>query len=103
MPGLIDCHVHVIHSEVNIRFLEAMPLTLLTARAAARLRAMLDRGFTTVRDTGGCRLGHQDRRRTGLFGRPAPVHRRQSIGPTGGHADGAGAPMSAMRCTAATA
>src|SRR5215831_17227563 len=48
MPGLIDCHVHVIHSEVNIRFLEAMPLTLLTARAATRLRAMLDRGFTTV-------------------------------------------------------
>ena len=25
--GLIDCHVHVIHSEVNIRFMEAMPLT----------------------------------------------------------------------------
>src|SRR5262249_904602 len=57
MPGLIDCHVHVIHSEVNIRFLEAMPLTLLTARASLRLRAMLDRGFTTVRDTGGCDWG----------------------------------------------
>jgi imidazolonepropionase-like amidohydrolase len=57
MPGLIDCHVHVIHSEVNIRLMEAMPLTLLTARAATRLRAMLDRGFTTVRDTGGCDWG----------------------------------------------
>src|SRR6185436_7315467 len=57
IPGLIDCHVHVIHSEVNIRFMEAMPLTLLTARAATRLRAMLDRGFTTVRDTGGCDWG----------------------------------------------
>ena len=29
MPGLIDCHVHAIHSEVNVRFMEAMPLTLI--------------------------------------------------------------------------
>src|SRR2546430_13370240 len=57
MPGLIDCHVHAIHSEVNVRFLEAMPLTLVAARAATRLRAMLDRGFTTVRDTGGAGWG----------------------------------------------
>src|SRR5215510_12471892 len=57
LPGLIDCHVHVIHSEVNVGFLERLPLTLITARAATRLRAMLDRGFTTVRDTGGCDWG----------------------------------------------
>src|SRR6201992_738354 len=43
MPGLIDSHVHAIHSEVNIRAMEALPLTLITARAATRLRAMLDR------------------------------------------------------------
>jgi imidazolonepropionase-like amidohydrolase len=53
MPGLIDCHVHVFLSEVNIRYLEAMPLTTMTAKGAAQARAMLDRGFTTVRDTGG--------------------------------------------------
>ena len=34
MPGLIDCHVHVYLSEVNIRNLEHVPLTLMTARAA---------------------------------------------------------------------
>src|SRR5204863_8558358 len=61
MPGLIDCHVHAIHSEVNVRFMEAMPLTLITARAATRLRAMLDRGFTTVRDTGGADWGMRSR------------------------------------------
>src|SRR3990167_658192 len=33
MPGLIDCHVHVFLSEVNIRNLESVPLTLLTARS----------------------------------------------------------------------
>ena len=34
MPGLIDSHVHVVLSEVVIRNMEAVPLTLMTARAA---------------------------------------------------------------------
>jgi imidazolonepropionase-like amidohydrolase len=87
-PGLIDCHVHVIHSEVNIRFLEAMPLTLLTARAAVRLRAMLDRGFTTVRDTGGCDWGIKTAVEQGHLVGPRLFIAGMSIGPTGGHADG---------------
>ncbi len=57
MPGLIDCHVHVYLSEVNIRNLEHVPLTLMTARAAPLMRGMIDRGFTTVRDTGGADWG----------------------------------------------
>src|SRR5215471_15395482 len=60
MPGLIDCHVHVMLSEVNIRYLEAIPLTMMTVRASALARAMIDRGFTTVRDTGGCDWGMRD-------------------------------------------
>jgi imidazolonepropionase-like amidohydrolase len=88
MPGLIDCHVHVIHSEVNIRFLEAMPLTLLTARAGLRLRAMLDRGFTTVRDTGGCDWGIKTAVEQGYLVGPRLFIAGMSIGPTGGHADG---------------
>jgi imidazolonepropionase-like amidohydrolase len=87
MPGLIDCHVHVMHSEVNIRFLEAMPLTLLTARASIRLRAMLDRGFTTVRDTGGCDWGMKSAVEQGLIAGPRLFIAGKSIGPTGGHAD----------------
>jgi imidazolonepropionase-like amidohydrolase len=88
MPGLIDAHVHVIHSEVNIRFLEAMPLTLLTARAATRLRAMLDRGFTTARDTGGCDWGIKAGVEQGHLIGPRLFIAGQSIGPTGGHSDG---------------
>jgi imidazolonepropionase-like amidohydrolase len=76
MPGLIDCHVHAIHSEVNIRFLEAMPLTLITARAATRLRAMLDRGFTTVRDTGGADWGIKTAIETGHIVGPRLLYRR---------------------------
>jgi len=87
MPGLIDSHVHAMHSEVNIRFLEAMPLTLLTARAATRLRAMLDRGFTTVRDTGGADWGVKTAIETGHIVGPRLYIAGQSIGPTGGHSD----------------
>ncbi len=87
MPGLIDAHVHVIHSEVNVRFLEAMPLTLLTARATVRLRAMIDRGFTTVRDTGGCDWGIKTAVEQGLIAGPRLFIAGKSIGPTGGHSD----------------
>src|SRR5438552_3980323 len=47
MPGLIDAHIHVYLSEVNLGILEGIPLTLMAARAATLMRALLDRGFTT--------------------------------------------------------
>ena len=40
MPGLIDCHVHTHHSEVYINRMEAVPLTLMMARSAGRLKRM---------------------------------------------------------------
>lgn len=87
MPGLIDSHVHAIHSEVNIRFMENLPLTLVTARAATRLTAMLNRGFTTVRDTGGADWGIKTAIETGHIVGPRLFIAGQSIGPTGGHSD----------------
>ena len=65
-----------------------MPLTLLTARAGFRLRAMLDRGFTTVRDTGGCDWGIKTAVEQGYLVGPRLFIAGMSIGPTGGHADG---------------
>ena len=43
MPGLIDCHVHTMHAEVYVNRLETMPLTLMAAHGAERLKRMLDR------------------------------------------------------------
>ncbi len=88
MPGLIDCHVHACLSEVYIRNLESVPLTLMTARAAGLLRAMLERGFTTVRDTGGADWGLRDAVAQGLIEGPRMFISGQAIGPTGGHSDG---------------
>jgi imidazolonepropionase-like amidohydrolase len=87
MPGLIDSHVHVCLSEVNIRFLEAVPLTLMTARAAELMRGMIDRGFTTVRDTGGADWGIKTAVEQGLLPGPRLFIAGQAIGPTGGHSD----------------
>ena len=87
MPGLIDCHVHALLSEVNIRYLEAIPLTLMTARAATLLQAMIDRGFTTVRETGGSDWGLRDAVAQGLLPGPRMFIAGRAIGPTGGHSD----------------
>ncbi len=87
MPGLIDAHVHVTLSEVALRRMEEVPLTLMTARAAVQMRAMLDRGFTTVRDTGGADWGLRAAVEQGLFAGPRLFIAGRAIGPTGGHSD----------------
>lgn len=87
MPGLIDCHVHTMHSEVYISRLEGMPLTLMAARATERLKAFIDRGFTTVRDAGGADWGIKTAVESGLIKGPRMFIAGRSIGPTGGHND----------------
>jgi imidazolonepropionase-like amidohydrolase len=88
MPGLIDCHVHVFLVEVSFFKLESMPLTLLTAKAADLMRGMIDRGFTTVRDTGGADWGIKTAVESGLIAGPRLFISGRAIGPTGGHSDG---------------
>jgi imidazolonepropionase-like amidohydrolase len=88
MPGLIDSHVHVVLSEVFLRTLENLPLTLMTARSMNLMRAMLDRGFTSVRDTGGADWGLKAAVDQGLTPGPRLFIAGKAIGPTGGHSDG---------------
>jgi imidazolonepropionase-like amidohydrolase len=87
MPGLIDAHVHVTLSEVALRRLDEVPLTLMTARAAVLMRAMLERGFTTVRDTGGADWGLRAAVEQGLIAGPRLFIAGRAVGPTGGHSD----------------
>ena len=87
MPGLIDCHVHVFLTEVNIRNLENVPLTLLTAKSAELMLGMINRGFTTVRDTGGADWGIKTAVESGLIPGPRLFISGKAIGPTGGHSD----------------
>jgi imidazolonepropionase-like amidohydrolase len=87
MPGLIDSHVHVFLTEVYIRTMESMPLTLMTARAINLMRGMIDRGFTSVRDTGGADWGIKEAVEKGDVAAPRLFIAGQAIGPTGGHSD----------------
>jgi imidazolonepropionase-like amidohydrolase len=87
MPGLIDSHVHVFLSDVSIPTLEKVPLTLMTARGAKEMRAMLDRGFTTVRDTGGADWGIKQAVAEGALPGPRLFIAGRPVGPTGGHSD----------------
>ncbi len=87
MPGMIDSHVHVFLSEVYLRRLEEIPLTLMTARSAVLVRGMIDRGFTTVRDTGGADWGIKIALETGLIPGPRLFIAGRAIGPTSGHSD----------------
>lgn len=98
MPGLIDSHVHVFLSEVYIPNLEKIPLTLMTARAIGLMRGMIDRGFTSVRDTGGADWGIKEAVEKGNIAAPRLFIAGQAIGPTGGHSDSRRRTDYGMRC-----
>ena len=87
MPGLIDAHVHIFLTEVNIALLENIPLTLLAVQASHLMRAMLMRGFTTVRDTAGGDWGMKVASETGLVDGPRLFISGQALSQTGGHSD----------------
>ncbi|MDA8048751.1 MAG: amidohydrolase family protein [Rhodospirillales bacterium] len=87
MPGLIDAHIHIVLAEVNLALLSDVPLTLLAAKGAVAMRAMLMRGYTTLRDTGGADWGMKSARDSGLFIGPRLFISGQPISQTGGHGD----------------
>jgi imidazolonepropionase-like amidohydrolase len=87
MPGMIDAHVHVMIPEVDIVRLKGMPPTLVTARAGPIMSDMLDRGFTTVRDTAGADFGIREAVASGLMRGPRLFICGRAITQTGGHDD----------------
>ena len=87
MPGLIDCHIHIVLTEVNLSLLADVPLTLLAAKGSVAMRAMLMRGFTTLRDTGGADFGMKAAVEQGHFEGPRLFIAGQPLSQTGGHAD----------------
>jgi imidazolonepropionase-like amidohydrolase len=87
MPGLIDCHVHVVASMVNIANLALLPDSVATLRAVPILRGMLDRGFTTVRDAGGADTGLALAVDQGLVAGPRLFVSGKALSQSGGHGD----------------
>lgn len=87
MPGLIDCHVHVIATTADLGANALLPDSLITARSSRIMRDMLMRGFTTVRDVGGADRGLQQAVAEGYFEGPELVICGKALSQTGGHTD----------------
>ncbi len=86
MPGLIDCHVHILARAAPGPGPVMLP-SLATANASDFLRRMLMRGFTTARDIAGADLGHKTAVEQGLFVGPRLFVAGRAISQTGGHGD----------------
>ncbi|MEM9047805.1 MAG: amidohydrolase family protein [Pseudomonadota bacterium] len=87
MPGLIDAHVHVAAATPNLAALEAMHPSYVAHWTAGYMSAMLDRGFTTVRDVGGGDAGTKRAQAEGLIRGPRLFTSGKALGQTGGHTD----------------
>jgi len=87
MPGLIDCHVHVIAVVANLGQNAALPDSYVAAKSAVVMRGMLMRGFTTVRDVGGANQGLVRAVEEDVFPAPRLVISGKALSQTGGHCD----------------
>ncbi len=87
MPGLIDAHVHVVAAQPNLAENALLPDSLVAARAALIMHAMLHRGFTTVRDVGGADWGLKQAQAEGAIEGPRLVISGKALSQTGGHSD----------------
>jgi len=87
MPGLIDCHVHVVAESLDLWSNMTAPSSLAGLRSARVMEEMLQRGFTTIRDLGGADHGLVRGVEEGLIDGPRIVICGKGLTTTGGHAD----------------
>ncbi len=87
MPGLIDCHVHVLSTHANMAINMELPNSWIALKSAEIMKDMLMRGFTTVRDLAGADRGLQMAQEDGLMDAPRLVICGKALSQTGGHSD----------------
>lgn len=87
MPGMIDAHVHVYALSLNVTEAQGFPSTLTAHHARNMMGDALDRGFTTLRDTGGADWGLWLSIEEGLITAPRLYYCGRGISQTGGHLD----------------
>lgn len=87
MPGLIDCHAHVIASVAHLGSNGRLPNTFAVLRAVPILAGMLNRGFTTVRDAGGADYALSKAIEEGIIAGPRLFVAGKALSQTGGHGD----------------
>ncbi|MDH3680690.1 MAG: amidohydrolase family protein [Acidimicrobiia bacterium] len=87
LPGFIDAHVHHVITTMDFARLQRLSATELAIGMASLAAATVQRGFTTVRDTGGA-VGDLVRAiEGGLCSGPRIVRAGRTLSQTGGHGD----------------
>jgi imidazolonepropionase-like amidohydrolase len=87
LPGLIDCHVHVLAFTADLASLHTASPMYVAAQAAVIMRQMLARGFTAVRDNAGADHGLAQAQADGLLPGPRLFFCGRALSQTGGHGD----------------
>ncbi|MUK01311.1 amidohydrolase family protein [Vibrio cholerae] len=87
MPGLIDGHVHVTAATADLGAMAEWSPTYVAAHTARNMKAMLHRGFTTVRDVAGADFGVAMAVEEGLFEGPRVIFGGKALSQSGGHGD----------------
>ena len=87
MPGLIDAHVHITATALDVGTLSKYPHSLNVLKSAKLAEAMLMRGFTSVRDCTGADWGFHEAIEKDLIRGPRLFFVGKALGPTGGHGD----------------
>lgn len=92
-PGLIDAHVHLssVPGSTDLKSSMSTPATVSYFRQPYQCKAMLERGYTTVRDCGGATLALKEAIAEGVFPGPRLFIAGQALSQTGGHGDRRGA------------
>lgn len=92
-PGLIDNHVHLtsVPGTADLQSAMATPAAVSALRQPYQCKAMLERGFTSVRDCGGASLALKEAIAEGVFPGPRLFIAGHALSQTGGHGDRRGA------------
>jgi imidazolonepropionase-like amidohydrolase len=88
LPGLFDCHVHVLLGHVDVWRLLQTPFSYRFYDSVRNLEATLQAGITTVRDAGGADLGVKQALEEGIVRGPRVQISITMVSQTGGHGDG---------------
>jgi imidazolonepropionase-like amidohydrolase len=87
MPGMIDCHVHLLFQPASLQENLLTPPTLRLFMGARNALETLNAGVTTVRDAGGTPAGFKMAIERGLIPGPRMRVAVQILSQTGGHGD----------------
>lgn len=87
VPGLFDCHVHVMARDLNVARTEQQAFSLQYFEAGRNLSLLLDQGITSARDAAGADLGVKQAIEHKLIEGPRLQIAIVMLSQTGGHSD----------------